>query len=197
MNPSNPNLWTRRKFSKAALAAQALLSMGLLSVTGCSPASKDHQLSDTALKDILAKALDTIIPATENMPAASDLKSVEYIYEVLAEYEDLKTLFQQILSDLNVAARKQASKGFPELDTTICTEVLKAFEAAQPQSFGVLKNFAYESYYTNPKIWGLIGYEPYPTLSAGPKMDPFDPALLKRVKDLPPLYLDTDASGNS
>ncbi len=193
---TNPNLWTRRKFSKAALSAQALLSMGLLNFTACTPGN-DRELPQTSLKEILVKALDTIIPSTETMPAASELGGVDYIYSVLADYEDLKTPFQQILSDLNAAARKLAGKEFSKLDTTKCTEIMKAFETAESQSFGVLKNFAYESYYTNPKVWELIGYEPYPTLSAGPKMDPFDPALLRRVQDLPPFYLDTDASGNS
>jgi hypothetical protein len=52
----------------------------------------------------------------------------------------------------------------------------------------VLVNFVYEGYYINEKVWELIGYEPYPTLSAGPEMEPFNEQLLDRVKQTPALY---------
>jgi len=194
---TNPNLWTRRKFSKAALAAQALLSTGLLSVTACRSDSTPGILPDSTLKNILTKALDAIIPKGDTMPAASNLRGVDYIYGILEDYPDLKDPFQQILRDLDQLARDNVGQAFMELNPEQITELLKNYESAQSQSFGVLKNFVYESYYTNPQVWELIGYEPYPTLSAGPKMDPFDPALLERVKDLPPFYIDPDAPGES
>ena len=34
----------------------------------------------------------------------------------------------------------------------------------------------------------LIKYEPHPTGTLGPKMEPFDEKLLNRVKKTPPMY---------
>ena len=67
--------------------------------------------------------------------------------------------------------------------------VLKHIEEHQPQLFKVLKEFTYESYYTNETVFPLIGYEPYPTGSKGPEMEPFDDTLLDRVKALKPTYI--------
>ena len=71
--------------------------------------------------------------------------------------------------------------------------LLKQYEKTKPEFFQVLVNFVYESYYTNEEVWKLIGYEPYPTLSAGPKMAPFDPDLLERVKNVSPFYIDLNS----
>ena len=54
--------------------------------------------------------------------------------------------------------------------------------------FGELSTLVYEAYYVQPAVWGLLGYEPYPTGEAGPSMDPFDVAALERVRSAPALY---------
>ena len=78
---------------------------------------------------------------------------------------------------------------FENLNSASRISVLQKFEKDKPQMFSVLQNFVYESYYINEKVWKLIGYEQYPTISAGPEMEPFDEAMLDRVKQMSSLYI--------
>lgn len=136
--------------------------------------------------------MDEIIPPNDTMPAPSSLKADAYILGVLKDYPHLLSPFRQILKDLDQKARELSDKGFSDLDRHQKTEALTQFENTHNSSFTILKNFVYESYYLNETVWKLIGYEPHPTLSAGPKMEPFDLNLLERVKKLPPFYIETD-----
>jgi hypothetical protein len=66
--------------------------------------------------------------------------------------------------------------------------VLTTIEQTEPELFKILKDFTYESYYTNKAVHELISYEPYPTGTSGPEMEPFDEKLLDRVKNSPSMY---------
>ena len=77
---------------------------------------------------------------------------------------------------------------FVKLNTGKRIQLLQEFEQTEKGLFSVLKNFVYESYYLNPLIWERIGYESYPTGTAGPTMEPFDNDLLARVQSLSPSY---------
>jgi hypothetical protein len=63
-------------------------------------------------------------------------------------------------------------------------------EKDNPAFFNQLLAYTYESYYLSPQVWKLIGYEPYPTMSAGPLLEAFDEKLLDRVRKLPTLFKD-------
>ena len=67
-------------------------------------------------------------------------------------------------------------------------ETLTALEAGMPEAFAKLRDLVYESYYTQPAIWKLIGYEFHPTNEAGPHMKPFDESVLAQVRKLPKHY---------
>ncbi|WP_242158548.1 hypothetical protein [Aestuariivivens sediminis] len=118
------------------------------------------------------------------MPSASQVGGVAYIMTLIEELPELAPLFEGLIARIDEASRYQFSKmGSPERVT-----VLKALEEQHPDVFKVLKDFTYESYYTNESVFPLIGYEPHPTGSTGPKMEPFDDALLDRVKQSAPFY---------
>jgi hypothetical protein len=68
-------------------------------------------------------------------------------------------------------------------------DALKRLERRPPaELFATLRDFTYEAYYTRPKVWKLIGYEFYPTNQSGPRMEPFDEAVLAQVRKMPRLY---------
>ena len=92
-------LWSRRKFSKAAVSAQLLFGSGLLKVAiGCSPGDDTKTaLKDESNRQILKLVMDEIIPGIELMPAASEIGGIEYIFRVFNEYPDIKTPFMQII----------------------------------------------------------------------------------------------------
>ncbi len=185
-------IWSRRKFSKAVLSLQALVTTGALGINiGC--ATKEKKTGDELLgvssQKLLQLAMDEIIPGSGKMPAASQVDGLDYILKVLNEYPELLDGFNQLLITLNELSNTTENDDFANLSKASRIRVLQKFEKDQPKMFSVLRDFVYESYYINEKVWALIGYEPYPTMSAGPKMDPFDEALLDRVKQMTALYL--------
>jgi hypothetical protein len=185
------NLWSRRKFSKAVISLQALVAAGALNIPfGCSTKEdqSESKILSPSLKKFLQLAMDEIIPGTDKMPAASEVQGVQYIFGVLEEYPNLVEGFKQILSELEHQSELSEGDSFKNLNRDSRITVLKQYESKKPDSFSVLVNFVYEGYYINEKVWKLIGYEPYPTLSAGPEMEPFNEQLLDRVKQTPALY---------
>ena len=188
----NINIWSRRKFSKAAISAQILISSGILNIpTGCSTLdqSKEDELLDFSLQNTLKLAMDEIIPQSNAMPSASNVGGVDYILDVLKDYPDLVAPFQRLLIELDTQSKESGDQAFIKLDQRQRIETLRQFENTQPELFNILRDFVFESYYTNKAVWELIGYNPFPTLSSGPKMDPFDENLLVRVKKMSSLYL--------
>ena len=183
--------WSRRKFSKAILSLQALVATGVFNLSsGC---KADGQSSQDGIlgaigQNRLQLAMDEIIPSSDTMPSASEVDGINYILKVLDGYPDLLDAFNELLIALNELSNTTKSDNFENLDSDSRIALLKRYEKEQPEKFYVLLNFVYESYYINEKVWKLIGYEPYPTMSAGPKMRPFDKAMLERVKQMSSTY---------
>jgi hypothetical protein len=61
-----------------------------------------------------------------------------------------------------------------------------------PKCFSTLRDSVYEAYYIQPQVWKLIDYEFYPTDQPGPRMKPFDEAVLAQVRKLPKLYREVE-----
>ena len=54
-----------------------------------------------------------------------------------------------------------------------------------PAQFAVLRDFVYEAYYTQPQVWKLIDYQFHATDHEGPRMKPFDEAVIAKVRTKP------------
>lgn len=188
----NDQSWSRRKFSKAVISAQLLLASGTLSLPlSClddKSSKPNNLLPDSDLKT-LKFAMDRIIPSNGKMPSASEVGGAEYILKLLDELPDIKSLFIHLLKAIENESLEEYSQSFSDLKPSQQTEILKQLELSDPDLFKVLKDFTYESYYINEKVWKLIGYDPHPTGTIGPTMEPFDENLLSRVKNLPPMYI--------
>ncbi len=187
---SKSNLWSRRKFSKAIWSLQMLASSGLLKVTSsCKNDSKNKEVIENPVDHpILKLAMDEIIPNTHGLPSASEAGGLGYINSIFQEYPELSQSLLELLKQLNGISLSNYKTDFENLDRNERIASLKTFELSRTESFEVLKNLIYESYYINETVWKLIGYQPFPTTSTGPQMEPFDETLLHRVKNLPPLY---------
>ena len=134
--------------------------------------------------------MDELIPASQEMPSASDAGGLQYIYSVLEEQAQLTGPFVQMIDQLIDYSRSTTDVYFDKLDDQTRIKILRQFEADFPEVFQVLFNFVYESYYINERIWQLIGYEPHPTMSMGATMEPFDEELLVQVRNRPPFFID-------
>ena len=183
--------WSRRGFTKAIISAQALIASGALALPlGCVE-TKNNEADgslDLNRQDVLKYAMDTVIPANDKMPSASQVGGLSYIINILKELPELAPLFVSLSDKIELHSRQQWRSNFSDLAEDQRHEVIARIERNEPELFKILKDFTYESYYTNKKVFALIGYNPYPTGSSGPEMEPFDAKLLDRVKSTPPMY---------
>lgn len=188
--------WTRRKFLestlKSSIVAGGVFGAGAIAQAEARaghPAEQDAGVPDAEQRKLLRAAMDEIIPAGDGMPAASEVGGVEYLARIARENPQIKQELQKSLAALAALSQKQFGKEFTSLPQPERVEALKKFEAQRPKrNFVKLRDHVYEAYYTQPKIWKQLGYSFYPTDGLGPKMKPFDPSSLDRVRKMGKLY---------
>ncbi len=188
--------WTRRKFLestlKGSIVAGGAVTAGVISPletkAGDAPEQEATAL-DAQQRKLLRVTMDEIIPAGDGMPAASEAGGVEYLTRLARENPQIRRELQKSLNALAALSRKQFGQDFASLAPAQRVEGLKKFESQRPrQNFVKLRDHVYEAYYTQPKVWKLLGYPFYATNGPGPRMKPFDPASLERVRKMPKLY---------
>jgi len=134
--------------------------------------------------------IDEIIPAADGMPAASEVDIDQYVATLFTQDQGLIEAFENSLAFLHEKAMEQYEQSFSNLDSGRRIELLEQLEVTDSVSFRKVRGAVYEGYYTRPQIWHLVGYQPHPTNSAGPVMEPFDESSLERVRRSPKLYRD-------
>ncbi len=182
---------TRREFLEfaarqsvgASLAANALLASCV------STADQSSALGLNAKETATLLALiDEIIPAGDGAPAASEAGTLAY-FELLAATEPaLPTTLRAAMLQVDALSQSRFGQGLSAVDSDGRSAVVAAFAEADSALFGSLRNYVYEGYYLQPRVWQHLGYQPFPTATPGPRMDPFDPAMLSRVRAMPPHY---------
>ena len=186
---------TRREFLDVALRHGAAAGMvgGLLPALACSPGDVPDAAASLPLDErTLALLVDEILPAEDGMPSASDAGLVDYFRRISVPVPELAELLGEFVAAAADVAEDRFGSTVAELDRARRVEVLQDLEASDGDRFGAFRNLVYEGYYVNPEVWARLGYEPYPTIEAGPVMEPFDPATLDRVRRLPRLYVEVD-----
>lgn len=184
-------MWTRRKFIEKSILSQLALSSGILNhLYSCTPNNKSDDVLDPATQKLLQSVMDEIIPSADNMPSASEAGGLNYLLHLLDKFPEQANKLSMGLADLNSNCIKQIGKDFAEITSNERISLLQELEKKDPSFFNQLRDYTYESYYLSPQIWKLIGYEPHPTLSSGPVMEPFDEKLLDRIRQLPSLFKD-------
>jgi len=167
--------WTRREFLGASAAAPLIAIETRAGAAGVFGESE---------KKVLAAAMDEIIPASDGMPAASAVGGMAYLERIAAGDADVANDIRSALAVL----QSVSERAFDQLDGAARVAVLQKLEAQEPIQFAHLRDYVYESYYTQPRVWKLIGYEFYPTDHEGPHMEPFDESILAEVRKRPKLY---------
>jgi hypothetical protein len=187
--------WTRRRFLETGLKGSIAVGSGVATGTlrATAPAAqRQTRLPVSGLaqaeRDLLRVVMDQIIPAGDGMPAASAVGGVDYLDRLARQASDIRADLERRLAALQQLCRQQLGRDFTVMSLEAQAEALKRLEKQQPATFSSLRDYIYESYYTQPQVWKLIGYEFYPTNAAGPKMKPFDESVLAKVKKMPRLY---------
>jgi Gluconate 2-dehydrogenase subunit 3 len=180
--------FTRRKFLGATLAG-SLAAGAAAAGKGSHPSSKAASAAPEGdQRESLRTTMDEIIPARDGMPAASDAGGLEYLERVGLSEPQISADLRLALDSLLRLSQNRFHTDFTTLSSPQRVEILSALETGSPEVFAKLRDHVYESYYTQPKVWKLIGYEFYPTSESGPHMKPFDDSVLARVRKMPKLY---------
>jgi hypothetical protein len=185
------SILTRRQFLEtvtahsigARFAATALLSSCVSSADRSSALGLDAGEARTLLA-----LIDQIIPATDGSPAASEAGTLSYFEALAATNPDLVATLRAAIRRVDEDSHRRVGGDLPSLSSENRTAVVSALSVGDQSLFDRLRTYVYEGYYLQPRVWSLLGYEPYPTGSPGPAMSPFDPALLDRVRTLPAQY---------
>jgi hypothetical protein len=171
---------TRRVFLGSSTATPLLIS-------AIQPAAHGlPQDTQTAVKTVM----DLFIPASDGMPSASEAGGLTYLENLMQRDKDAAI---DITNGLNVAeafSERLFNRPFTQLERNDQITVLKGMEDTALGVFDALRAYVYESYYTQPAIWKLIGYDLFPTDHRGPSLKPFDDSLLADVRNMPKLYRD-------
>jgi hypothetical protein len=139
---------------------------------------------DREQRVLLRAVLNRIIPARDELPGAGDLDVDVSLEQSLAGAVDLRRLFLDGLSEIDV----RAGRAFVELDTASQAAVLETVERTSPKFFAALVEHTYRGYYVLPRVQRAIGFEPRPPQPLGHTLSPFDPAVLSQQRLRAPFW---------
>jgi len=184
---------TRREFLEIAArqSVTASVAASVLLESSCrrSPEEPSALGLDAGATEELIAVIDEIIPTGDGMPAASEAGTLAYFELLAASEAALAETVQASLRTANTLSQERLNRPFSSISREQRVEILSLFEkSADAALFRKLRNYVYEAYYLQPRVWALIGYDPYPTNMAGPQMEPFDQTLLNRVRAMSPLF---------
>ena len=181
---------TRRRLLEEGLRGSVLVGGAAIAGLG-RPATTPVRAKASTEPDFtgaLRAAADEIIPASDGMPAASEVGCVEYLTRLTQEDASIRRSLAGAIEALEAATREHFCNAFARLKRAERVRSLRAFEHDRPETFAVLRDYVYEAYYTRPKVWKLIGYQFYPTNQAGSRMKLFDESALNQVRKKPRYY---------
>src|SRR5215813_5691209 len=135
-------------------------------------------------RSVLRSAIDLIIPASDGMPAASEVGSLEYLEQLARDHSEVRGELETGLSSLTRLSVASLGDPFTGLSPHERVRALSEMEKRTPREFAILWDYTYEAYYTRPRVWRLIGYDGN---SAKDQRGDFD-ALLAPVRAMHGLY---------
>ena len=110
--------WTRRKFLRTGLGSSIAVGTALgshtVNPTRGSNSKTSHDLS-VADRKTLRSAMDEIVPAVDDMPAASEVGGVDYVVRLTRANATIHRAMKAGLVGLNSMAMKDHQKQFVSL----------------------------------------------------------------------------------
>ena len=177
-----------RKQFLTILGRSALFAAAAPALEGLGESAPTVRLLDARQRLLLATFADEIIPATDGMPSASEMGAAAYLERVAAGDEGIAASLRDAVASIERRAREAHAEAFDRLPAPARVALLQAMEKDEPDRFRAARDLVYEAYYTNPLIWKRIGYDFIAADASGPPLEPFEEALLVRVRALPRLY---------
>ena len=176
--------WSRRKFLEkgvvSAIAVGGARFPQVMAIESGNLQPVPEVVGSLDLK-LLSVVMDELIPEDADMPSASEAGCLQYLSTLASRNSGVVRGLIENLEKLNALSLKLDKQSFTQITSQKRTRLLEIFESRDRQAFEVLRNLVYEAYYTQPKVWQLIGYEPHPTNEPGPTMA-FDETVLAAVR---------------
>jgi hypothetical protein len=177
-----------RKQFLTILGRSALLAAAAPALDRLGEAATEAPPLDAPQRAILVAFADEIVPATDGMPSASDVGAAAYLERVAAADEGIAASLRDLVASIERRARESHAASFDRLPAPDRLALLQAMEKEEADRFRAARDLVYEAYYTNPLVWKRLGYDFIGAESVGPPLEPFEEALLERVRALPRLY---------
>jgi len=136
----------------------------------------------------LSALADEIVPAGDDMPAATAVGAVQYLDALVRREPEVALVLRGALAVIEKTARTRHRRRFDRLAPRQRVAVLEAMERDDPEPFRALRDLVYEAYYTQPAVWRRLGYDFIGPERSGPPLEPFEEALLDRVRAMPRLF---------
>jgi hypothetical protein len=141
-----------------------------------------------AQRATLEALADEIVPAADGMPSAVEMGATAYLERVAKRDEIVASALRDALASIDDRARARHRRPFARVPRPARVALLQAMEKEESDRFRAARDLVYEAYYTNPLVWQRLGYDFIGAESSGPPLEPFEEALLERVRALPRLY---------
>jgi len=182
-----PKNISRRKF--VARSIRLAIFSQLIPLERLEAAAQTARLPAVERRTLRA-AIDVIVPAEGRMPAASAVGAVGYLDRMAAADSGLRELLMDGLRAMEVHSRQTAGAPFTALGAEQQYDVLAHFEQADSTKgfFIALRDAVYEAYYTQPRIWKLLGYNFRSSRRRTARLEPLDEKWVARVREMAPLY---------
>ena len=162
--------------------------------------ARDFVLLDPNRAATLKAWTSTLIPASGRRPDAGSVGAAEYVDATAHLVPSIRPALFHGIAEVERIARSRTGRAFTECSSEEREDVLRQFQAADPDAFSMVSDFTYEAYYGHPKVLAAIeaevGWRGTGPMT-GSAMSPFDPTKLGRVLSMPPFYREVPASKES
>ena len=150
--------------------------------------SASNQIFSESQRELLSAVLDRIIPSHGDRPGAGDLGVAGFVERAAAGAPGPTRLFNEGLNAIEVAASKGNSGGFLAMPDQVKDDILREIESTNPVFFDQLVQQTYDGYYTDTRIFDVIGYNApkAPVVGARPKL--LDESLLEEQRQRAPFW---------
>jgi hypothetical protein len=138
----------------------------------------------------LKALLDQIIPNKNNMPSAGEISTGYIESSVLVSAHNAHVVLD-ILKAIHTMSDARHSKPFSSLVDSAKKSALAMVENKEPDLFNAFVRLAYSGYYTNASVIKRLGPNARKPQPEGFPIAPFDPTIVKNVRDLGPRYRET------
>lgn len=139
---------------------------------------------------LLTDVLDSIVPGGDGLPGAGALGVASHLDGAVGGSARLRRIFSEVLAAIEIASSRLFTRAFSDLSEDQRIEVLKRVELEDADFFGELVRQTYAGYYTRQDVAGLLGLEARPPQPLGYALEPFNPSMVKNVRERGKIYRD-------